>query len=181
MSIGDLFILVLIEVLIFWFNNQKIFLKKIISIIFLVNAVKIGLLSLIYLTEFAQSFYYNVAYMSAWLLIGGYFISALLFEGNFLFTRTEATALAFQTSVLSSIVWFFYATQSGPFFNPLYLIDHLYLIEVLSQFLLILIGILSLIIFLGNRYYKKYSSMPYEKSPIDNCKEDHLILRLLRS
>ncbi|MHA2367116.1 MAG: hypothetical protein ACXAC7_24400, partial [Candidatus Hodarchaeales archaeon] len=57
LSIGDLFILVFIEVLIFCFNNQKIFLKNVISIIFLVNAVKIGLLSLIYLTEFAQSFY----------------------------------------------------------------------------------------------------------------------------
>ena len=119
LSISDLIVLFAIETFIFWFINNKITIKDIAPVIFTINAVKLGFLSLTFLAQAITTFYYGVAYLSAWLLISGYIGSTLLYQHEFYFDRKEATHIAFQTSVLSSIVWFFYVTQAGSIFNPL--------------------------------------------------------------
>lgn len=110
LSVLDLLIFVCLELFVFKFSRPKRSVREIAFVVFLINAVKVGFVSLAWVSNPFNHYYFSFAFVASMLLMIGYILSTLLYQREFFMDRSDATSVAFQGSLISSLVWFFVAT-----------------------------------------------------------------------
>ncbi|MHA2295572.1 MAG: hypothetical protein ACXAEU_19490 [Candidatus Hodarchaeales archaeon] len=122
LTIVDFIVIVGIETSLVFFFIPKRQLKQVITLVGIINLLKMETVSLIY-SVFNQAGYYYYNYQTiavTVLMLAGTVLGTAIYEREFILRREQASSLAFQVTILSTFSWIALVTSgiiSGNYWN----------------------------------------------------------------